>query len=59
MSVVLLLTLLVGSVNGNIQAESNTHYQRFELSVNRLKKEGMFSNAGVMMKNRISDRGFM
>jgi len=48
-----------GSVNGSIQAESNTHYQRFELSVKRLIKEGMFTSETMEMKNRIASRGFI
>ena len=48
-----------GSVDGKINSESNTHYQRFELSVNRIKKEGMFSAESVDMPTRISDKGFV
>ena len=48
-----------GSVDGKINAESNTHYQRFELSVNRIKKEGMFAAESVDMPYRIVDRGFV
>ena len=48
-----------GSVNGNIQAESNTHYQRFEASIKRIKNLGMFTSESVNMDGRISDRGFV
>jgi len=47
-----------GSVNGNIQAESNTHYQRFELSVKRIEMDGMFSTESVEMYDRIKTKGF-
>jgi hypothetical protein len=48
-----------GSVNGNIQAESTTHYQRFELSVKRIEMSGMFNSESVDMYNRIQNKGFM
>jgi len=48
-----------GSMDGNIQAESNTHYQRFEISVKRLVKEGMFTEESVQMPTRLRDKGFM
>lgn len=47
-----------GSVDGNIQAEHNTHYQRFEASCKRIKMEGMLSTDDVSMSKRIVDRGF-
>ncbi len=39
-----------GSVDGNVQAENNTHYQRFEASVNRAKM------LGVVTMDDIGDR---
>jgi hypothetical protein len=48
-----------GSVNGNINAENSTHYQRFEISCARIQKMGMYSNDDVSTRNRIYDRGFI
>ena len=48
-----------GSVDGNINAESNTHYQRFEMSIRKIKQEGMFTSEVVDMPTRIEDRGFV
>ena len=48
-----------GSVDGKINAESNTHYQRFELSVKRIEGEGMFNTEGLDMRHRIQDKGFV
>lgn len=48
-----------GSLDGKVDSESNTHYQRFELSVKRLKNEGMITSEGVGMDQRIFNRGFL
>jgi len=48
-----------GALDGNIQAESNTHYQRFERGCERIRKEGMYTRDTVDMDNRIIDRGFV
>lgn len=48
-----------GAVDGNVQAENNTHYQRFEASCLRMQNMGMFSNDDASMGDRISDRGFV
>lgn len=48
-----------GSVDGKINTESNTHYQRFELSVNRIQKDGMFTFDSSDMATRIQDKGFV
>ena len=48
-----------GSVDGKINTESNTHYQRFELSVKRVRNEGMFTEESFNMDNRIMDKGFI
>ena len=48
-----------GSVDGKINTESNTHYQRFEMSVARIIKNGMFTAESLSMVNRITDKGFV
>jgi len=48
-----------GSVDGKINTESNTHYQRFEASVARVQLEGMFTPESLSMVNRIRDKGFV
>jgi len=48
-----------GSVDGKINTESNTHYQRFEASVARIKQDGMFTEESLSMINRIIDKGFV
>jgi len=47
-----------GSIKGDIKAESNTHYRRFEASVARLIAEGMFNEESIEMKTKLGDRGF-
>lgn len=37
-----------GSIDGNIQAENNTHYQRFEASINRAKMLGVVTQDGPL-----------
>lgn len=48
-----------GAMNGEVQAENNTHYQRFELSCQRIKTEGMFTSDDLFMNSRLSSRGFV
>lgn len=48
-----------GSVDGNIQAENSTHYQRFEASCQRIRQEGMITPDDLNMSGRLGDRGFV
>ena len=49
-----------GSIDGNIQTESNTHYMRFEASCNKARELGVAVTADTMsMANRISSRCFV
>ena len=48
-----------GAINGSIQAETSTHYNRFELSCSKIRKEGMITNNSLDMDNRIYKRGFV
>lgn len=49
-----------GSMDGNIQTESNTHYMRFEASCNRLKELGVgIAPDDISMRNRLFDKGFV
>jgi hypothetical protein len=47
------------AVDGNIQAENNTHYTRFEASCSRIESLGTFTRDDLCMSNRVSDRGFV
>lgn len=47
-----------GAINGNIQAENNTHYQRFEASVNRARTLGVINQDDSIIK-RANSRGFV
>ena len=47
-----------GSFNGLINAENNTHYQRFERSCNKAKEEGLITADGLSTINRLNDKGF-
>jgi hypothetical protein len=47
------------AVDGNIQAENNTHYTRFEASCSRVESLGTFTRDDLCMDNRIVDRGFV
>lgn len=40
-----------GAIDGNIQAENNTHYQRFEASVNRAKMLGVVTQDGPLSRD--------
>jgi hypothetical protein len=48
-----------GAMNGEVQAESNTHYQRFELSCRRIEDMGMYTSDDLSMKNRLDQKGFV
>lgn len=48
-----------GAMDGAINSESNTHYQRFEMSVGKIIKNGMFTPESLNMSNRIHDKGFV
>jgi hypothetical protein len=49
-----------GSVDGNIQTESNTHYMRFEASCNKAKELGVGIPADdITMETRLYTRGFV
>ena len=49
-----------GSMDGNIQTESNTHYMRFEASCNKLKELGVgIAPDDVEMNTRLFDRCFV
>ena len=43
-----------GAVNGNVQAENNTHYQRFEMSCSRIEQKGMLTNDDLNMYDKFS-----
>lgn len=48
-----------GAMDANIQAESNTHYMRFEASCNKLRELGVgITPDDISMSSRIYDRGF-
>lgn len=47
-----------GSVNGNIQAESNTHYMRFEKSCNVLQSEGYDTVGTSLVSQPVEFKGF-
>lgn len=47
-----------GAINGNIDKENNTHYQRFEASCNKAKSLGMYTSDGLNMEARLNLRGF-
>ena len=46
------------AMDGSIQAENNTHYQRFEASCQRAKLDGVITADDVNMGTRIESRGF-
>jgi len=47
-----------GSIDGNIQAENNTHYQRFEASVQRAKTLGVITVDGPLSRN-VQEKGWV
>jgi hypothetical protein len=48
-----------GAMDGSIQADSNTHYMRFDASCKRVKNDGMMTNDNLDMRYRVRERGFM
>lgn len=48
-----------GAMDGSIQAESNTHYMRFDASCKRIQTEGMLTGDNVDMPHRLNGRGFV
>lgn len=49
-----------GSMDGNIQTESNTHYMRFEAACERIKQLGVgISSDDINMDQRLAGRGFI
>jgi hypothetical protein len=44
-----------GALDGNIQAENNTHYQRFEMSCARIEQMGMFTSDDLNTGNRMEN----
>jgi hypothetical protein len=49
-----------GSMDGNIQTESNTHYMRFEKACDKLKELGVgIVPDDIDMNNRLNVRGFL
>lgn len=47
-----------GAIDGNVQAENNTHYQRFEASCNRIEQRGMITGDDLDMYAR-NMKGFV
>lgn len=47
------------SMDGNVQAENNTHYQRFEAACVRAKADGVLTADDMDMSARFSERGFV
>lgn len=48
-----------GSMNSDINAETTTHYKRFEVSCSRVEQLGLYVFNGMTTKNRLYDRGFV
>ena len=46
-----------GALDGNIQAENSTHYQRFEASCQRAKESGMYTSDSMEMNRDM--KGFV
>jgi hypothetical protein len=47
-----------GAVNGNVEAENNTHYQRFEASCKRITTSGL-TNCDTYIAPSITAKGFI
>ena len=45
-----------GAVDGNIQSENSTHYQRFELSCKQIETRGMLTSDDLNMVNKFKNR---
>lgn len=48
-----------GAMDGNVQADNNTHYVRFDASCKKIKAEGMITHDNLNMDYRITDRGYI
>ena len=48
-----------GSFDGLINAENNTHYQRFERSCNKAKEDGLITADGISSTKRLDKKGFV
>lgn len=48
-----------GAMDGSIEAESNTHYRRFDASCAKVRQEGMLTNDNLDMTNRVNQRGYV
>jgi hypothetical protein len=48
-----------GALNGEINAENNTHYMRFESSCAKLKEMGVFSDDALVAGTKLEDKGFV
>lgn len=48
-----------GAIDGNIQAENNTHYQRFEASCTNVRNLGLITADDVMYKKTTQERGYV
>ncbi len=46
------------SLRGDIKAENNTHYQRFEASCNQIKADGLY-NGDSLKSHKFEQRGFV
>jgi hypothetical protein len=47
-----------GAMNGNVDAENNTHYMRFDASCNKLKEIGMFTDDALTSGTKLEDKGW-
>jgi len=48
-----------GSIDGSINTENNTHYQRFEKSCNKVKADGTFNYGGLSTMSRFKSSGMV
>lgn len=48
-----------GSINGNVDGENNTHYQRFELSCQRVQQLGLLTADDLDMTAKLNKGGFL
>ena len=47
-----------GATDGNVDAENNTHYMRFDKSCRKLVEEGAVSSDEIIMSKSLEDKGF-
>lgn len=47
-----------GSIDASVEAENNTHYQRFDRSCSRAKIDGLITPEGLSTFSRLSKKGF-